>query len=69
MMPTNLIEPEPEQMCFASSCDREALLGLADKMEAQAWQYESKNWEVPTHFLKGYADEVRRLCGGEEVGE
>lgn len=56
----------PDEVCFVTNCDRDALLNLADEMEAQAWQYETKNWDIPTHFLKGYADEIRRFCGGED---
>lgn len=49
--------------------DVKGLLELADEMEATGWKYEAKSWDVPPSFLRGWADEIRRMCGGEEEGE
>ena len=49
--------------------DVKELLELADEMEAAGWKYEAKGWDVPPSFLRGWADEIRRMCGGEEEDE
>lgn len=49
--------------------DVKELLELADKLEAAGWKYEVKGWNVPSSFLGGWADEIRRMCGGEEEDE
>ena len=69
----DLIEPAPTSSDTAPTCDREALLGIADIMEGSTFEYDGDDGAVRDfasfveRIMDWYAGLIREACG-EEVG-
>ena len=65
-----LIEPAPTSSDTAPTCDRDALLALADAMERKADDFDATVGDVPmvhAGYLTAYAGRIRGLCGEPEA--